>query len=130
MTAQGTVRIDKWLWAARFFKTRTQAADACKGGKIKVDGTSVKSSKDIKCGDIIHVQHSIITRIISVKEISTNRLSAKLAVALYDDLTPASEYERLKIFMLARASERPRGLGRPTKKERRELDKWDVEGWE
>ena len=124
MDKPDSIRIDKWMWAVRLFKTRTMAADACKGGKVKIDGVSVKSSKEVKCGEIISVQTGIITKKIKVLDLTGNRMSAKLVVSFYEDKTPAEEYEKEKLIQAARANDRPFGLGRPTKKERRDIDKW------
>jgi len=125
MDKSDSMRIDKWMWAVRLFKTRTLAADTCKGGKVKIEGVSVKSSKEVKIGDIISIQSGIITKKIKVTGIAGNRMAAKLVVSFYEDLTPAEEYEKQKLIQAAQAYQRPRGLGRPTKKERRELDSWE-----
>ena len=124
MDKPNSIRIDKWMWAVRLFKTRTMAADACKGGKVKVEGISVKSSKEVKCGDIIFVQCGIVNKKIKVLDLSVNRMSAKLVISYYEDLTPVEEYEKEKLIQAAKALDRPFGLGRPTKKDRRDIDKW------
>ena len=129
MDKPDSIRIDKWMWAVRLFKTRTLAADACKGGKVKIEGVSVKSSKEVKIGDIISIQSGIITKKIKVTGISGNRMAAKLVVSFYEDLTPAEEYEKQKMIQAAQVYQRPHGLGRPTKKERRDLDSWGGEVW-
>ena len=118
-----TVRIDKWLWAVRFFKTRTQAAEACKGGKVKIDGKNVKPSRDVKAGDIIEVHHNYIKRLVKVKQAAGNRVAAKLVPELMEDLTPKEEYEKLEMMRQLNAERRDRGTGRPTKKERRMIEK-------
>ncbi|HQQ12760.1 MAG TPA: RNA-binding S4 domain-containing protein, partial [Bacteroidales bacterium] len=82
-----TVRIDKYMWAVRLFKTRTLAGEACRGGKVKVDGKAVKASKELKEGDIFTVQLSEITKTVQVKMAATNRVSAKLVEGLITDLT-------------------------------------------
>lgn len=117
-----TVRIDKYLWASRVFKTRSLASDACRGGKVKIDGKAIKPSREVKEGDIITVQLSGITKTIQVKLAATNRVSAKLVNGLLDDLTPPEEYERFELLKEFKSGQRQRGTGRPTKKERRELD--------
>ncbi len=91
------IRIDKWLWAVRLFKTRTQASDACRGGKIKIDSQNVKPSRDIKEGDEIEVQLSIIRKKVKVKQLLKNRVSAKLVDNYLEDLTPVEEYEKLQM---------------------------------
>lgn len=117
-----TIRIDKYLWAVRLFKTRTLAGEACRGGKIKMGTQAVKASKEIKEGDIIEVHTGQINKTIQVKAISGNRVSAKLVENLMIDLTPAEEYDRLQLMKEFNAEKRQRGVGRPTKKERREID--------
>ena len=117
------LRIDKWLWAVRIFKTRNQAADACKAGKVKIDGSNVKPSREIKINDIITVQIGALTKTIKVTGIIKNRVSAKLAVDYVEDLTPEEEYEKLKLMKEVNFEKRDRGVGRPTKKERRIITK-------
>ncbi len=117
-----TVRIDKYMWAVRLFKTRTLAGEACRGGKVKVDGKAVKASKELKEGDIFTVQLSEITKTVQVKMAATNRVSAKLVEGLMTDLTPVEMYERVEFLKEFKAERRQRGTGRPTKKERREID--------
>ncbi len=122
-----TVRIDKYLWASRLFKTRTLAGEACRGGKVKIDGKAVKASREVKEGDVITVQLSGITKTIKVLFAATNRVSAKLVDGLLADLTPQEEYERLEMLKEFKTEQRPRGSGRPTKKERRDLDQFQDE---
>jgi ribosome-associated heat shock protein Hsp15 len=117
------LRIDKWLWAVRIFKTRNQAADACKAGKVKIDSNSVKPSREIKINNIITVQIGALTKTIKVTGIIKNRVSAKLAVDYVEDLTPEEEYEKLKLMKEVNFERRDRGVGRPTKKERRIITK-------
>ncbi|HPE43414.1 MAG TPA: RNA-binding S4 domain-containing protein [Bacteroidales bacterium] len=118
-----SVRIDKWMWAVRLFKTRTMAADACKGGKVKMDGQSVKASREVKAGDLIEVQIEQLHRKVEVKEPAKNRVAAKMVENLLIDHTPVEEYERYELVKAAKTEYRGRGLGRPTKKERRLIDK-------
>jgi ribosome-associated heat shock protein Hsp15 len=118
-----TVRIDKWLWAVRLFKTRSQAAEACKGGKIKIDGVPVKPSREVKKGDIIAVQQQSVKKTVKVLQVAKNRVSAKLVAELMEDLTPPEELEKLEIIRQLNYERRERGAGRPTKKERRIIDK-------
>jgi len=115
------IRIDKWLWAVRVFKTRTMAADACKAGKVKIAGQSVKPSREVKLDDIISIQLGAFIKTVQVIGIIKNRVSAKLAVDHVKDLTPAEEYERLKMMHELNYENRERGAGRPTKKERRNI---------
>ena len=117
------IRIDKWLWAVRVFKTRTQAADACKGGKVKMDGSNVKASREVKEGDIIDIQQGIIKKTLRVKVAAKNRVSAKLVPDLAEDITPAEEYEKLDMLRQLNHEKRDRGAGRPTKRNRRDIDR-------
>ncbi len=117
------LRIDKWLWAVRIFKTRTMAGDACRAGKVKMDGIAVKPSRALKPGDVIIVSIGPLTRTIQVKALIHNRVSAKLVPDSLDDLTPPEEYERIKFMNELNSERRDRGTGRPTKKERRTIDR-------
>jgi ribosome-associated heat shock protein Hsp15 len=116
------VRIDKWLWAVRIYKTRSQATIACRSGKVKVNESNIKPSHEIKIGEIISINLSVLQKKIMVKGLLTNRVSAKLVENYIDDLTPVEEYEKLKMKPEAGFEYRPRGIGRPTKKERREIE--------
>jgi ribosome-associated heat shock protein Hsp15 len=117
------MRIDKWLWSVRLFKTRTQASDACKGGKVKIDGSKIKASKEIRIGDIIEVQQHLIKKLVKVSQLPKSRVGAKFVPDLLEDMTPAGEYERLDMMRQLNQEKRDRGEGRPTKKDRREIDK-------
>ncbi|MBR5377689.1 MAG: RNA-binding S4 domain-containing protein [Bacteroidales bacterium] len=120
---ENIVRMDKWLWAARLFKTRSLAADAIKGGKVKVDGNPVKPSREVKEGDVIQVQIDQLHKVVEVKTVIKNRVSAKQVPEIYNDLTPKEEYERIEFMHAYKAEWRDRGAGRPTKKERRMIEK-------
>jgi len=117
------VRIDKWLWAVRLFKTRSQATDACRGGKVKIDGHNVKPSCEVNIDDVIEIQSSLIKKKIKVLQIIKNRVAAKLVPDLAEDQTPAEEYERLDMQRQLNHERREHGIGRPTKKDRRDIDK-------
>jgi len=117
-----SVRIDKWLWAARVFKTRTQAGDACAGGKVKMQGTRVKPSREVKVGDEIEVQFPLIKKIFQVKQAAKNRVSAKIVGEIALDLTPVEEIEKLEMYRKLNYEKRDRGVGRPTKKDRRQIN--------
>jgi len=119
----GTIRIDKWLWAVRVFKTRNQSADACRGGKVKVDGQKVKPSKEVKEGDVVEIQQGIFKKKLKILKAAKNRVSAKLVPDLAEDLTPAEEYEKMELLRQLNYEKRNRGAGRPTKKERREIER-------
>ena len=116
------MRIDKWLWSVRIFKTRSLAADACKGGKIKLNGDITKAAKELKVGDEIHFKSGPITKRISVKEFPPNRIAAKFVEKFLDDLTDPSEYEKLKLMKELGPPIFHTGKGRPTKKDRRKMD--------
>ena len=117
------VRMDKWLWAARLFKTRSLAADAIRGGKVKVGDNPVKPSREVKEGDIIQVQIEQLHKVVEVKTVIKNRVSAKQVPEVYNDLTPKEEYERIEFMHAYKAEWRDRGAGRPTKKERRMIER-------
>ncbi|MCD4735117.1 MAG: RNA-binding S4 domain-containing protein [Bacteroidales bacterium] len=116
------VRIDKWLWAVRIFKTRSQATDACRSGKVKLNDRTVKPSHEVRIEEIFVINLGPITRTIEVKELLKNRVSAKLVENYMTDLTSQEEYDRLKIARETNYEFRERGFGRPTKKERRLID--------
>lgn len=122
MEAEG-VRIDKWLWAARLFKTRAIATDAIKGGKVKIDDNPVKPSREVKEGDVIQVQIEQLHKVVQVKSVIKNRVPAKMVPEVYADLTPQEEYERIEFMHAYKSEWRDRGAGRPTKKERRMIEK-------
>ena len=116
------LRIDKWLWAVRIFKTRSQAADACKKGKILIDEVPVKPSRIIKKGEIVFVKNPPVTYQYKVLGLLGNRQSAKIVVDYVEDVTPEEEKEKLEIKRFTGFEIRDRGIGRPTKKERRLID--------
>ena len=115
------VRIDKWLWAMRVFKTRTMATDAVKKGRVTMGGNVVKPSRTVKAGDIIDVKKPPITYTFKVLQISNNRLGAKLVPDYLENLTPQSQYDLLEMTMISGFVDRRKGLGRPTKREGRDL---------
>jgi ribosome-associated heat shock protein Hsp15 len=117
-----SVRIDKWLWSVRVYKTRNQAADACRAGKVKMDGIAVKPSRDVKPGDVIEISMAPIKKTLEVIEPIKNRVGAKLVPEFANDLTPQSEYDKLKLINEMNFEHRDRGTGRPTKKQRRLID--------
>ena len=117
------VRIDKWLWAVRLFKTRSQATEACRNNRVEVDNQPVKPSREIHPGDVVHVRTPSLTRIIEVKELLNNRVGAKLVDQYMTDLTPPEEIETAKKIKSAHFEYRDRGSGRPTKKERRLIER-------
>jgi ribosome-associated heat shock protein Hsp15 len=131
ITHTEATRIDKWLWAIRIYKTRTLATEACKAGKIKIGGVTVKPSRELKLMDEITISQGQLIRTMRVKSLIHNRVSAKLVPEHAEDLTPAEEYEKLKLIQEINGERRDRGIGRPTKKQRRLIDllKEDKETW-
>lgn len=127
-------RVDKWLWATRIFKTRTQATDACKKGRVSVgdngDGVVVKPSRLIKIGDTIHVRKPPIQYTFRVLALAPNRLGAKLVPEYLENLTPQSQYDLLDVVRISGFVDRRKGLGRPTKKEGRQLSQFTEEAFE
>jgi len=117
------LRIDKWLWAVRLFKTRSQASETCKSGKISISNSGVKPSREVRIGDIIVIHSILLTKTVKVKGLVENRVSAKLVESYLEDITPEEEYIKLKLKKEINFELRPRGLGRPTKKERRSIEK-------
>ena len=120
---ENIVRMDKWLWAARLFKTRALSAEAIKGGKVKINDTTVKPSREVKEGDVIQAQIEQLHKVVRVKTVIKNRVAAKQVPEVYDDLTPPEEYERIEFMHAYKGEYRDRGAGRPTKKERRMIEK-------
>ena len=127
-------RVDKWLWATRIFKTRTQATDACKKGRVSVgdngDGVVVKPSRLINVGDTIHVRKPPIQYTFRVLALAPNRLGAKLVPEYLENLTPQSQYDLLDVVRISGFVDRRKGLGRPTKKEGRQLSQFTEEAFE
>lgn len=122
MTALKEARIDKWLWAARIFKTRSQASDACKNGRVMMNGVRVKPSRTIKAGETISVKKPPITYSFKVLSAIEQRVGAKLLAGIYENVTDPKQYELLEMSRISGFVDRARGTGRPTKKERRALD--------
>lgn len=117
-------RLDKWLWAARIFKTRTIAADACKNGRVMIDGVKMKPSRMIKEGDVLQVRKPPVTYSFKVLKAIQNRVGAKLVPEVLENVTPPDQYELLEMNRISGFVDRARGTGRPTKKERRDLDEF------
>lgn len=117
-----SARIDKWLWAARIYKTRSIAVDAIKNGRITIDGNTVKPSHIVKAGDIVNVRKPPITYSFKVLACLESRVGAKLIPQVYENVTDPQEYEKLEMSRISGFVDRQRGTGRPTKKERRQLD--------
>lgn len=120
-------RIDKFLWAIRAFKTRTEATDACKGGRVKVAGANAKPSKEVKPGDVVQVRKGTVTFTYKVLQPLERRVGAKLVPEYAQNLTPESELQKLRAPVETFFVTRDRGAGRPTKKDRREMEEaWDA----
>ena len=122
MPEKEKLRIDKYLWAIRAFKTRTLAADACKAGRVKLDGQNIKPAHEVKIGEVYNVAKGPERRVIKVTGMAGNRTDAKTAVNFYEDITPYEETHAFKSVFQAPILKRDRGAGRPTKKDRRDID--------
>ncbi len=117
-----SVRIDKWMWAVRLFKTRSQATEACRKGRVEIGNLPVKPSRDIRVGEIIKIRRQPINRSYKVLALSEKRMSAKLTENFLEDVTPPEELEIPEIQKQMNWIMRERGSGRPTKRDRRKLD--------
>ena len=117
-------RIDNWLWAARIFKTRSIAADACKNSRVTVNGVQVKPSRMVKEGEVVSVRKPPVTYSFKILKTIEQRVGAKLIPEIYENVTPADQYELLEMNRISGFINRQRGTGRPTKKERRALDEF------
>ena len=120
--ANQEARIDKWLWAARIYKTRTLAADACKNGRITINGAQTKPSRTVKAGDKVGVKKPPITYTFLVKQPIEKRVGAKLLPDILENITTPDQYELLEMSRISGFVDRARGTGRPTKKDRRAID--------
>lgn len=130
-------RIDKWLWAARIYKTRSIAADACKNGRVTIGNVNVKPSHMVKAGDTVSVRKPPVTYSFKILQAIEQRVGAKLIPQIYENVTPPDQYELLEMNRISGFVDRARGTGRPTKKERRSLDAFigpadadGYDGWE
>lgn len=116
------VRIDKWLWAVRLFKTRTLASEACKKGRVVIQGVQVKPSRNVKVGDVIGIRKNPVLFSFKVLALADNRMNAKLVPGFMENVTTPDQLELLELGRIAGQGSRDRGTGRPTKKERRDID--------
>lgn len=123
------LRVDKYLWAIRIFKTRSLATEACKAGKVKLNGQSIKPSSIVKVGQILTVQKGIERKVILVTGLLERRSDAKTAAQYYEDQTPVEETYGYKSTFFAPVLKRDRGAGRPTKRDRREIDELQSSTW-
>ena len=115
-------RIDKWLWAARIFKTRSIAADACKNGRVTMKGQNMKPSHMVKVGEVVSVKKPPITYSFKILKAIEQRVGAKLLPEIYENVTDPKQYELLEMSRISGFVDRARGTGRPTKKDRRAMD--------
>lgn len=115
------VRVDKWLWAMRVFKTRSIATEACKKGRVSIGGAAVKPSRTVKPGDVVDVRKPPITYTFRVKDVCENRLGAKLVPDYLENITPPDQYELLEMTRISGFVDRRKGLGRPTKRDSRTM---------
>ncbi|MDR2815534.1 MAG: RNA-binding S4 domain-containing protein [Proteiniphilum sp.] len=118
------VRIDKWLWAVRIFKTRTVASEACKKGRIIIGNVAVKPSRNIRVGEVIEVRKPPVTFSFKVLELADKRMGAAKTPQFMENVTPPEQYELLELNKIGGFVDRQRGAGRPTKKERRDLEQF------
>ncbi len=128
--ATGKLRIDKYLWAIRIFKTRSLATEACKAGRIKLNGQNLKPSAVVKLGDVYSIQKGPERKVVEVTGLLERRVDAKTAVQFYQDKTPVEDTRAFKSVFQAPILTRDRGTGRPTKKDRREIDDLKTDWWE
>ena len=119
-------RIDKWLWAARLYKTRSLAAEACKNNRIHINGVVAKPSRNVKDGDEVSVRKPPVTYTFRVLQAIEKRVGAKLLPEILENITPPEQYEVLEMSRISGFVDRARGTGRPTKKDRRALDEWNT----
>lgn len=120
------VRIDKYLWSIRVYKTRSEATTACNGGKVRLNGSDVKPSKSVKVGDVIVVRKGAVTYTYKVLDLIDKRQGAKLVSEFAENLTPQEELDKLRAPVETFFLKRDRGAGRPTKKDRRQMESlWD-----
>ncbi len=120
----GEARLDKWLWAVRIFKTRSIAADACKKGRVSINNALAKPARTVKEGDIVSVRKPPVTYSFKVLQTIDKRVGAKLVPEMMENVTPKSEYEILEMNKLSGFIDRSKGMGRPTKKDRRQIEEF------
>ena len=119
-------RIDKWMWATRIFKTRTIASEACKKGRIAINGAQVKPSRMVKPGDVVEVRKPPVTYSFKVLQAIEKRVGAKLVPEMMENVTPKEQYELLEMSRISGFIDRARGTGRPTKKDRRSMEEFMI----
>lgn len=121
---ESDMRIDKWLWCVRIYKTRTLATEACNAGKVRINDIEVKPSKHVSLGDIITVKQNPIIKTLEVRELPKSRVGAKMLEEHVGDITPEEEYDKIEMLRLQKTEWRDKSIGRPTKKDRREIDRF------
>jgi ribosome-associated heat shock protein Hsp15 len=121
MDTTPAIRVDRWLWAVRLYRTRSLATAACRAGQVRVNDLPCKPARSIRVGDVIIALTGVVRRTVKVRALLEQRVGAAKVPEFLDDLTPASEYDQLKQKSLAPTGNRPRGAGRPTKRDRRKL---------
>lgn len=122
MPEKEKLRVDKYLWAIRVFKTRTMASDACRAGRVKLDSQNIKPSHEVRIGEVYQVSKGIERKVIKVTGLLESRVDAKKAIDFYEDITPVEQTQAFKSMFHAPLLKRDRGAGRPTKRDRREID--------
>ena len=121
--ADSAARLDKWLWAVRIFKSRALATDACRAGSVHIRDEPAKPARTVRPGETVTVRQGIITRTLCVVAVPRSRVGAKLVAGFCTDLTPAAEFEKARLHRVQQVLAREKGSGRPTKRDRRLLDR-------
>ena len=121
--AESSARLDKWLWAVRLFKSRALATDACRAGSVTVSELPAKPARDVHAGELVQVKQGLVLRTLRVVGVPRSRVGAKLVPEFCTDLTPASEWDKVKAQRVQQVLAREKGSGRPTKRDRRLLDR-------
>ena len=119
------MRLDRWLWAVRIYKTRSMAADAIRGGHVKIGGDPVKAAHEVRTGGVIAARVNQMTRTVRALAAPPSRVGAKLLAQFIEDLTPPEEYARRREVSLLPPGFRPKGAGRPTKRDRRAVERFE-----
>lgn len=124
------MRIDKYLWCTRYYKTRSIATEACKKGHVKINGSNIKPSKEVFSGEKITIRKDQVNFEILVLDVPSNRVGAKLVDLYRKDMTPASAFENQELLKFSKDYYRKKGAGRPTKKDRRDIDNYNEEDFD
>lgn len=121
--SDGCARLDRWLWAVRVFKTRALATAACRGGEVEIGALAAKPARVVRPGEIVIVRQGVVTRTLHVVAVPRSRVGAKLVPAYADERTPAAEFAKAREQHIQHLLARPKGMGRPTKRDRRDIDR-------